>query len=57
MDSLPTGAIQSWLGTAAIALSPALLLFLADAIGWVVRQVKRKGGASIAGQDASGVRQ
>jgi hypothetical protein len=39
MDSLPTGATQSWLIVAAVAFSPALLLFLADVIGRVRRRV------------------
>jgi len=39
MDSLPTGATQSWLIVAAVAFSPALLLFLADMIGRVRRRV------------------
>jgi len=57
MDSLPTGSTQSWLIVAAVAFSPVIVLFLADAIGWLVRQARGKGGVTTAGQDASGVRQ
>jgi hypothetical protein len=35
MDSLPTGSTQSWLIVAAVAFSPVIILFLADAIGWL----------------------
>jgi len=38
MDSLPTGSTQSWLIVAAVAFSPVIVLFLADAIGWLIRQ-------------------
>jgi hypothetical protein len=43
MNSLPTGSMQSWLIVAAVAFSPAIVLFLADAIGWLLRQAKGKG--------------
>jgi membrane protein implicated in regulation of membrane protease activity len=35
MDSLPTGTTQSWVIVAAVAFSPVIILFLADAIGWL----------------------
>jgi hypothetical protein len=57
MDSLPTGSTQSWLIVAAVAFSPVIVLFLADAIGWLIRQARGKGGVTTVGQDASGVRQ
>ena len=57
MDSLPTGSTQSWLIVAAVAFSPVIFLFLADAIGWLIRQAKGKGGVTTVGQDASGIRQ
>jgi hypothetical protein len=57
MDSLPTGSTQSWLIVAAVAFSPTIVLFLADAIAWLVRQARGKGRVTIVGQDASGVRQ
>ena len=58
MDSLPTGSTQSWLIVAAVAFSPAIVLFLTDAIGWLIRQARGKGGVIITtvSQDASGVR-
>jgi len=37
MDSLPTGASQSWLIVAAVGLSPMLVFFIADTIGRVLR--------------------
>ena len=57
MESLPTGSTQSWLIVAAVAFSPVIVLFLADAIGWLIRQAGRKGAVLTASQDASGVRQ
>ena len=38
MDSLPTGATQSWLIVSAVGLSPMLLFFIADIIGRVLRR-------------------
>jgi hypothetical protein len=44
MNSLPTGTTQFWFIAAAVALSPILVLFIADVIGrvrrheWWVRQ-------------------
>jgi hypothetical protein len=55
MDSLPTGSTQSWFIVAAVAFSPVIVLYLADAIGWLIRQARGKGGT--VSQDASGVRQ
>jgi hypothetical protein len=57
MDSLPTGSTQCWLIVAAVAFSPVIVLFFADAIGWLIRQASGKGGITTAGQDASGVLQ
>ena len=57
MDSLPTGSTQSWLIVATVAFSPAIALFLADAIGWLIRQARGKGGVTALGQTASRVRQ
>ena len=57
MDSLPTGSTQSWLIVAAVAFSPVIVLFLAEAIGWLIRQARGKGGVTTVGQDAIGVRQ
>jgi hypothetical protein len=57
MDSLPTDSTQSWLTVAAVAFSPAIVLFLADAVGWLIRQARGKGGLTTVGQDPSGVRQ
>jgi hypothetical protein len=57
MDSLPTGSTQSWLIVAAVAFSPVIVLFLVDAIGWLTRQARGKGGVTTVSQDASGVRQ
>jgi len=37
--------------------SPVIVLFLADAIGWLIRQARGKEGVTTVGQDASGVRQ
>jgi len=41
MDSIPTGSTQSWIIVAAVAASPVILLFLADAIEWVRRRIAR----------------
>jgi hypothetical protein len=38
MDSLPTGATQSWFIVAAVGLSPIVVFFVADVIGWVLRR-------------------
>jgi hypothetical protein len=54
MDSLPTGSTQSWLIVAAVAFSPVIVLFLADAIGWLIRQPGGR-GSNAAGRDASGI--
>jgi len=43
MDSLPTGSTQSWLIVTAVACSPTIILFLADAIGWLSRRAREKG--------------
>ena len=44
MDSLPTGSRQSWLIVAAVALSPIIILFLADtSTGSSVRQGGKRG--------------
>ena len=56
MDSLPTGSTQSWLIVAAVAFSPVIVLFLADAIGWLIRQSGGR-GSNAAGKDASGIAQ
>jgi hypothetical protein len=47
MDSLRTGSTQSWFIVAAVAFSPVIVLFLADAIGWLIRRrrVERDGNA------------
>jgi hypothetical protein len=42
MDSLPTGSIQSWLIVAAVALSPTLVFFGAQAIVEVLRRKWRE---------------
>jgi hypothetical protein len=55
MDSLPTASTQSWFIVAAVAFSPVMVLFLADAIGWLFRQARGKGGVTTVGQHASGV--
>jgi hypothetical protein len=57
MDSLPTGSTQSLLIVVAVAFSPAIVLFLADAIGWLIRLARGTGEITTSGQDASGVRQ
>jgi hypothetical protein len=54
MDSLPTGSTQSWLIVAAVGLSPFLMLFLADAIGRVLRLAEGQKGVSGRGQDEGG---
>jgi hypothetical protein len=46
MDSLPTGSMQSWLIVATVALTPIIILFLADTIGRILRQAKEKGGVN-----------
>jgi hypothetical protein len=51
MDSLPTGLTQSWLIVAAVAFSPVIVLFLADAIGWLICQARGKGGVTGGGGD------
>ena len=43
MDSLPTGSTQSWFIVAAVAFSPVIVLCLADAIGWLIREARGKG--------------
>ena len=43
MNSLPTGSMQSWLILATIALSPIIILVLADTISRIFRQVKEDG--------------
>jgi hypothetical protein len=57
MDSLPTGSTQSWFIVAAVALSPVIVLCLADAIGWLIRQARGKEGVPTVSQDASWVPQ
>jgi hypothetical protein len=54
MDSLPTGSTQSWVVVATVGLSPFLMLFLADAIGRVLRLAKGQRGANGRGQDEGG---
>jgi hypothetical protein len=49
MDSLPTASTQSWFIVAAVAFSPVMVLFLADAIGWLFRQARGKGGVTTVG--------
>jgi hypothetical protein len=56
MDSLSTGSTQSLLIVAAVAFSPVIVLCLADAIGWLIRQARGKGAVTTVSQDASGVR-
>jgi hypothetical protein len=43
MDSLPTGSVRSWLIVATVALSPIIILFLADIIGRVLRKQREMG--------------
>jgi len=50
MKSLPTGLMQSWLIVATVALSPIIILFLADIIGRVLRPGKGKRGVSRPGE-------
>ena len=57
MDSLPTGSTQSWLIVAIAALSPVIILFLADCIGRVLRRAKAEGEWNSSGQGGSGVAQ
>jgi hypothetical protein len=57
MDSLQMGSTQSLLIVVAVAFSPVIVLFLADAVGWLIRRARGKGGVTTVGQDASGVRQ
>jgi hypothetical protein len=57
MDSLPTGSTQSWLIVATVALSPTIVLFLADTIGRVLRQAKGKEGVNSPGEGGSGIAQ
>jgi len=54
MDSLPTGSTQSWLIVATVAFSPAIVLFFADAVRWLIRQAMGTGGVTTVGQDAAG---
>ena len=42
MDSLPTGATQSWFIVAVVGLSPIVVFFVVDVIGWVLRRKWRK---------------
>jgi hypothetical protein len=55
MDSLPTGSTQSWLIVVAVAFSPVIVLSFADAVRWLIRQARGKGGATTVSQDASRV--
>jgi len=57
MDSLSTGSTQSLLIVMAVAFSPVFALFLADAVGRLIRRVRGKGGVTTIGQDTSGVLQ
>ena len=54
MDSLPTGSTQSWVVVATVGLSPFLMLFLADAIGRVLRLAKGQRGAPGGHQNEGG---
>jgi hypothetical protein len=47
--------MQSCLTVATIAISPLIILFLADSIGRVLRQTKGKGGVDSPGEGGSGV--
>jgi hypothetical protein len=40
MDSLQMGSTQSLLIVVAVAFSPVIVLFLADAVGWLIRQAR-----------------
>jgi hypothetical protein len=55
MDSLQTGSMQSCLIIATIAISPLIILLLADSIGRVLRQAKEKAGVDSPGEGGSGV--
>jgi len=57
MDSLSTGSTQSLLIVMAVAFSPVFALFLADAVGRLIRRVRGNGGVTTIGQDTSGVLQ
>jgi hypothetical protein len=57
MDSLPTGSTQSWLIVAAVAFSPVIVLSVADAVRWLIRQARGTGGVTKVGQDTSEVLQ
>jgi T5SS/PEP-CTERM-associated repeat protein len=57
MDSLQMGSIQSLLIVVAVAFSPAIILFLADAVQWFIRQARGTEGVTTVGQDASEVLQ
>jgi hypothetical protein len=54
MDSLPTGSTQSWLIVAAFALSPVIILFLADAVGWLFSHGRGREEVSTVGKDPTG---
>jgi hypothetical protein len=43
MNSIPTGSMHSLLIVVILAISPTIILFLADVIGRVLRQAKGKG--------------
>jgi hypothetical protein len=43
MDSLPTGSMHSWIIVATVAVSPIIILVLADTIGRIFRQAKEEG--------------
>lgn len=55
MDSLPTGSMRSWLIVATVALSPIIVLFLADIIGRVILQAMGKAGVNSPDEGGSGV--
>jgi hypothetical protein len=57
MDSLQMRSTQSLLIVVAVAFSPVIVLFLFDAIGWLIRQVRGRAGVTAVGQKASGVLQ
>jgi hypothetical protein len=40
MNSLPTGATQSWLIVATLGLSPMITFFLAGAVGRLLRSIR-----------------
>jgi hypothetical protein len=42
MDSLPTGSMQSWLIVGTVALSPMIILVLADTIDRIFRRAKEE---------------